>query len=196
MMPVLKFLIRIYFRIMYKVQIVGMENLPDGEGAIIAPNHISNLDPLLVVGFCKKPMKAMAKAELFKNKICAAFFKAVGAFPINRGDADITAIKTCLRFLKKEELVLIFPHGTRIKPGEDISIKEGVVLMALKARKNIVPCYISGTYGFRKPITLHIGKPFDLSSHFDDKITPSGAKQLADEIWQAMKDLDKESVKI
>lgn len=192
MMTVLKFLIRVYMRIMYKVRIVGAENLPDGEGAIIAPNHISNLDPLLVVAFCKKPMKIMAKAELFKFKITDAFFRAVGAFPINRGDADITAVKTCLRFLKKDELVLLFPHGTRIKPGEDISIKEGVVLMALKARKNIVPCYISGTYGFRKQITLHIGKPYDLSPHYDDKITPTGAKEIAGEIWEAMKALDKE----
>lgn len=192
MMPVLKFLIRIYFRIMYNVKIEGAENLPDGEGAIIAPNHISNLDPLLVVAFGRKPMKIMAKAELFKFKLSDAFFRAVGAFPVSRGDADITAVKTCLRFLKKEELVLIFPHGTRIKPGEDVAIKEGVVLMALKARKNIVPCYISGTYGFRKKITLHIGKTFDLSSHYDDKITPTGAKELADKIWDAMKALDKE----
>ncbi len=192
MMTLLRFLVRIYMRCLYKIKIEGLENIPKDEGVILAPNHISNLDPLLVVGFCPIRMKMMAKAELFKNKLIGAFFKSIGAFPINRGDADITAIKTALRYLKNEELLLVFPHGTRIKQGEDIPIKEGVVLIALKAKKNIVPAYISGTYGFRHKITLHIGKPYDLSPYYNDKITPSQAKILADEIWETMKALDKD----
>ena len=190
MMTVLRFLVRVYMRIAFNVKIEGIENVPE-EGAIIAPNHISNYDPLLVVGFCPIKMRIMAKAELFKNKIFKWFFTNIGAFPVDRGNADITAIKTAMRILKKDEKLLVFPHGTRTKPGEDEPIKEGVLLIAIKARKNIVPAYISGTYGFRHKITLNIGKPFDLSPYFDARLTPSELKDLAGKVWDAMKALDK-----
>ena len=190
MMTVLRFLVRVYMRIAFNVKIEGIENVPE-EGALIAPNHISNYDPLLVVGFCPIKLRIMAKAELFKNIFLKWFFTAIGAFPVDRGNADITAIKTAMRILKKDEKLLVFPHGTRIKPGADEPIKEGVLLIALKARKNIVPAYISGTYGFRHKIVLSIGEPFDLSPYFDARLTPSELKELADKVWSAMKALDK-----
>lgn len=190
MMTVLRFLIRVYMRIAFKVKIEGIENIPK-EGALIAPNHISNYDPLLVVAFCPIKMRIMAKAELFKNRILKWFFTAIGAFPVDRGNADLTAIKTAMRILKNDEKLLVFPHGTRIKPGTDEPIKEGAILIALKAKKNIVPAYISGTYGFRHKIVLNIGEPYDLSPYYDSRITPSELKDLTNKVWEAMKALDK-----
>ena len=189
-MTVLRFIIRVIYRLLFNVKITGLENIPDDDGSILAPNHISWLDPVLVVGFCPKPLKMMAKAELFNNKLYAWFFNLIGAFPIHRGDADITAIKTCLRYLKNNETILMFPHGTRIHQGEDIPIKEGAVLIALKAKKNIIPAYISGDYKFRKNVTLTIGKPFDLSPYFEEKLSPSRVKELTKDVWEAMKALD------
>ncbi|MBQ7976194.1 MAG: 1-acyl-sn-glycerol-3-phosphate acyltransferase [Clostridia bacterium] len=190
MMRVLKFLVRVFFRILFNIKIEGLENIPE-DGAVIAPNHISNLDPPLVIAFCPLKLRIMAKAELFSNRLFKWFFTAVGAFPVDRGNADITAIKTALRILKNKEKLLIFPHGTRIKQGADEPIKEGVILIALKAKKNIVPAYISGTYGFRHKIVLTVGKPFDLSPYFDVRLSPSELKDIADKVWSAMKALDK-----
>lgn len=193
-MKLLKFLVRIFYRILFKIEIEGLENIPENEGVIIAPNHISNFDPPLVVGFLPQNLKIMGKAELFKNKLFAWVLTKVGAFPVNRGEADITAIKTAMRFLKANYPLLVFPHGTRIKSGKDEPIKEGVILIALKAKKNIVPAYISGTFGFRNKITLSIGKVFDLSEYYTAKLTPEEVKALAGELWEEMKSLNKERV--
>lgn len=188
-MKVIKFIARLLMHLLFKIEIKGLENIPSTDGVIIAPNHISNWDPVIVIGFFKHPIKIMAKAELFKNFIFKAFFTFVGAFPINRGDADITAIKTAMRFLKNDEKLLVFPHGTRLKPEDDISVKEGVILIALKARKNIVPAYISGNYRLGSKIILSYGEPFDLSPYYTQKLTPDDVKALADELWSKMKEL-------
>lgn len=191
MMIVLRFLVRVFYRIFFNVEIEGIENIPEDEGVVIAPNHISNLDPPLVIGFYPKNLRIMAKSELFSNKLFSWFFTAVGAFPVNRGDADITAVKTAMRVLKNNEKLLIFPHGTRIKPGTDEPIKEGAVLIAIKAKKNIVPAYISGTYGFRHKIILSFGKPFDLSPYYTARLSPEDLKDITEQVWDAMKALNK-----
>ena len=190
-MKVLKFIVRFVYRILFNIKIEGAENIP-ADGVVIAPNHISNFDPPLLVGFVKEPLRIMAKAELFSTKITAWFFNAVGAFPVNRGDADITAIKTALRVLKNDEKLLIFPHGTRIAPNTDEPIKEGAVLIAIKAKKNIVPAYISGTYGFRHKIVLTFGKPFDLSPYYTARLSPEDLKNITDRVWESMKALKKD----
>ena len=193
-MKVLKFLVRIFYRILFRIEIEGLENIPENEGVIIAPNHTSNFDPPLVVGFLPHSLKIMGKAELFKNKLFAWVLTKVGAFPVNRGEADITAIKTAMRFLKANFPLLVFPHGTRIKYGEDAPLKEGVVLIALKAKKNIVPAYISGRFTFRSKITLSFGPVFDLSEYYSAKLTPEEVKNLTAELWERMKSLNKESL--
>lgn len=190
-MKILKFLVRIFYRILFKIEIEGLDKIPENEGVIIAPNHISNFDPPMLVGFLPQTIKIMGKAELFKNKLLAWFFTKVGVFPINRGDADITAIKTAMRFLKANYPVLMFPHGTRIKQGEDVGVKEGVILIALRAKKNILPAYISGTFGFRHKVTLTFGEVFDLSEYYSAKLTPEEVKALSVELWERMKALNK-----
>ena len=193
-MKTLKFLIRIIYRLLFRIEIEGLDKIPENEGVIIAPNHISNFDPPMLIGFLPHALKIMGKAELFKFKPFAWVLTKVGAFPINRGDADITAIKTAMRYLKANFPLLIFPHGTRIKQGEDIPLKEGVILIALRAKRNIVPAYISGTFGFRHKITLTFGDVFDLSEYYSAKLTPEEVKNLAGELWEKMKSLNKESL--
>ncbi len=193
-MRILKFLVRIFYRILFKIEIKGLENIPENEGVIIAPNHTSNFDPPLVVGFLPHSLKIMGKAELFKNKLFAWVLTKVGAFPVNRGEADITAIKTAMRFLKANYPLLVFPHGTRIKRGVDVPLKEGVILIALRAKKNIVPAYISGNFSFRSKITLSFGEVFDLSEYYTAKLTPEEVKALAGELWEKMKSLSKENL--
>ncbi len=193
-MRILKFLVRIFYRILFKIEIEGLDRIPNGEGVIIAPNHTSNFDPPLLVGFLPQAIRIMGKAELFKNKLLAWFFTKIGVFPVNRGEADITAIKTAMRFLKANYPLLIFPHGTRIKQGEDVPLKEGVILIALKAKKNIIPAYISGSFGFRHKITLTFGEEFDLSEYYTKRLTPEEVKDLATQLWDRMKALNKEAV--
>lgn len=178
-----------FFMCLFSVRVEGRENIPAEGGIVITPNHISNWDPPLIGSISPRRVKIMAKAELFSNKLLSAFFTALGAYPVSRGTSDVEAVKASLRMLKEGEPLLIFPHGRRIKPGEDVPIKDGALMIALRARVNIVPAYISGTYGFRHRITVRFGEQFDLSPYFGKKVPVEEQKKLSAELWERMKAL-------
>ena len=117
----------------------------------------------------------MAKKELFQgNKLFAWLIAALGAFPVDREGADITAIKTALSSVKAGQKLIIFPQGTRgAAEGET---KKGAAMLAVKSRAPILPMYISEGKGFRCKATVVIGKPFTP----DPKTKEYGA--LADDI--------------
>ena len=181
-------LVRAFCSIMFKIRIEGLENIPNDGGVMITPNHTSNWDPALIGSIYPKKVHFMAKAELFKNKFFGTVLKALGAFPIARGGVDIESIKTAIRLLKSGETVIIFPHGRRIKQNEDVPIKEGAVMIALRSKVKIVPVYISGEYKFRHKITVRFGAPVDYSE-YTGKITVEKQRELSDELWDKMKAL-------
>jgi len=182
-------IVRGFLKCVFNLKVEGLENIPTDRGAIIAPNHTSNWDPPVVGVQTPKLMKIMAKSELFSNKLFGKLISSLGAYPVKRGGYDIDAIKTSIRLLQQGELLLMFPHGRRVKPDSDTPIKEGAVMIALKAKADIVPVYISGKYGFRKKIVVRFGKPFNLSEYYDKRISLPEQKQLSDELWKKMKEL-------
>ena len=82
---------RFVYRIAYNMHFEGLENIPEKEGIIIASNHRSYADPVLLTMYMKRPVKYMAKEELFKNKFFAAFIRMLGASPVKRGPGDMKA---------------------------------------------------------------------------------------------------------
>lgn len=111
----LKIILYVVFKLLYRVEIVGIENIPKENNLIVAGNHKSNLDPVFVSVFFKRHIYWMAKKELFNNKLFGAFLKKLGAFPVAREEVDIKAIKTSLRHIKNGQVLGIFPEGTRVK---------------------------------------------------------------------------------
>lgn len=109
----LRFLFNIYATIMYRPKVVGKENIPAGEGALICPNHIHALDSVLVVAQSKRKINCLAKHDLFDKGIAKWFADVCGIYPIKRGTADMHAIKIALKLLKNKELLMMFPEGTR-----------------------------------------------------------------------------------
>lgn len=106
----------------------------------------------------KTPLRLMAKKELFRKKIFAWLIAALGAFPIDREGADITAIKTALGSVRAGQKLIIFPQGTRhAAEGET---KKGAAMLAVKTRAPILPMYITEGKRFRCRATVVIGKPF------------------------------------
>ena len=147
------------FHIYYGVRVIGRENIPEG-GCVVCPNHTNYSDPpLAAVGLigCGR-IRIMAKVELFSIKYLGPLITALGAFPVDRGKADITAIKTALKAVKDGCKLLIFPQGTR-SAGED-DAKEGAAMLAVKTRAPVLPVYITENTGFRCHKTIVIGKPF------------------------------------
>ena len=188
MYPVLKFIVKIVCKILFFVRVVGEENIPKEGAAILAANHTSFWDAPIILTATKRPMRTMGKAELFEHKLLAPFLRMAGAFPVHRGTADLTAIKTALRTLKDGEIFAIFPTGTRIKDGEG-EAKAGVAMIASKSGAPVIPIAIRGGYRLFKRVTIHIGKPMYVKSENGTKPSADELKIYADKILYTINSL-------
>jgi 1-acyl-sn-glycerol-3-phosphate acyltransferase len=138
------------FKLGFAMNVSGVENIPKTGGAVIASNHISLWDPPVLGAALRRPVHFMAKKELFANPVFAWVIKRLNAFPVQRGAADRVAIRKALLLLEQQELLGIFPEGTRSKTGVLGDPEPGVALIAAKAGAPIVPTAIFGTNQFGK----------------------------------------------
>lgn len=155
---IVKAILGFLMKIVYRVKIIGEENIPDG-GCIICPNHIHALDTVAIVTCSKHKIIFMAKKELFKNTFVAWLGKVFEVFPVNREGNDIEAIKHSLRTLKKEEILGIYPEGTRNGMAKGKKPKNGAVLIAIKAGKPIIPVGVQGNFKPFRKVKVIYGKP-------------------------------------
>ncbi len=158
----LRNLCRIYYYIVYRITVIGKENIPaQKSGYIIASNHVSNNDPPVVGITFNGKYTFMAKEELFhKNRIFTWLITQLGAFPVKRGAKDgAQAIQKALDSLKNGRIFVIFPEGTRSKDGELGRAKTGVTLIAAQAKVPVVPVFIRyGRKKLRREIQISIGE--------------------------------------
>ena len=105
-------------RLLHPVTVQGLENLPS-HGALLVANHASNWDPLVLATALPMDyrLRVMGKEELFQNPILAWVIRVGGAFPVNRGGADIQAVKTAIQTIQSGQNLLIFPEGTTVRNG-------------------------------------------------------------------------------
>ena len=163
---ILRAIVRPIVYLLFNIKFVGLENIRDNGGFILCSNHRPFLDPVFIaVGIKNRKLNFMAKQELFKNKILAAFFRSIGAFPVNRGKGDTQALETAEKVVDNNGVVLIFPEGTRSKDGKLLRFKSGASYVASVCGADIVPVGISyeGKLGFRKKIAVTFGKPIPSS---------------------------------
>ncbi|MCL2388881.1 MAG: 1-acyl-sn-glycerol-3-phosphate acyltransferase [Elusimicrobia bacterium] len=164
-----RFLSWLLFASVYRLKVLGVENIPDG-GAIIAPNHQSFFDPPLMGASMPRDLHFMAKQELFKVPVLGFLIKRTNAFPIKRGALDMSAFRNAFDLLKKGELLLMFPEGTRSKDGNLGKARAGLGMVAVNAGVPVVPAKITGTNTMfkLKRITVTYGKPL-MSEPLKDK---------------------------
>jgi 1-acyl-sn-glycerol-3-phosphate acyltransferase len=154
-----------YFRFI-GVEHRNAEVIPESGAAIIAPNHVTSIDPFGVGLPTERRMHFMAKQELFTNPVLSWYMHSGNAFPVERGKMDLGAIKTALRILQSGQLLVIFPAGTR---GGD-ETKGGASFLALKTRVPVIPVGISlspngwGAKRFR----FNYGAPIPAEGNVDD----------------------------
>lgn len=162
---------RVFLFFVFRLEVKGRENMPKDTGAIAAINHRSNWDVVVLGATAPRQLGFMAKAELFKNKLSAMFFTSLGSFPVQRGKGDIGAIKAALSRLRNNEVVAMFPEGTRVKEGEKVEPKQGAVVLASRAQVPIIPINISGKYKWMSKITITYGEPIYYTEFADEKPT-------------------------
>jgi len=134
------------YKFVFKGHLIGRENIPQKDAFIMVSNHGSLLDPPLLGHALDRNISFMAKAELFKIPLLGSVIKACGAYPVKRGIADKTTIKTACEKLSKDNCIGIFIEGTRQKNGRVNKPKQGAALLAFKNQKLLLPVAIVNSH--------------------------------------------------
>ncbi|PIP67796.1 MAG: 1-acyl-sn-glycerol-3-phosphate acyltransferase [Candidatus Omnitrophica bacterium CG22_combo_CG10-13_8_21_14_all_43_16] len=188
-------ILKLFFKIFFRLKIVGSANCPKTGPLIIAPNHTSFLDPLIAGFAVPRPLNFMARRSLFKNKFFGNIIKSVNAFPLKREGADVGAMRLAIDKLCQGKAVLIFPEGTRSKDGNLGEPRAGIGFLAASSGANILPCYIKGPrealpkgaiFPRFKKITVYVGKPLKMDKNKSEK---EYYMQIAEDTMAAIKDL-------
>ena len=149
-------------KVFYRYKFINNNSIPHEGAYIIASNHMSFSDPVLLGLGQRRRLFFMAKQELFKNKFFAGLIRALGAFPVERGAGDGKAIKTGEDLIKEGNVMTIFIEGGRTKTGEFMRPRSGCALVAQQMQVPVIPACITITgnpkYRFAKRV-IHFGHP-------------------------------------
>jgi len=172
---------KIALKIGFKMEYEGLENIPEGGGYMVCANHRTMLDPFFFAPKVKPQLFFMAKAELFRNKFTETFFRALGAFPVERGKGDSGAIDFAMNILREGKILAMFPEGTRSKTGVPLRPKSGAALVAIQTKSDILPVGISfeNPIRFRSKVTIRFGKLIRFEELGAEKGLPSEMKQAS-----------------
>lgn len=142
-----RFILLILFKLFFQIEFKGREFVPKRGGFILVANHMSYLDPMAIGVACPRSLSFMAKDDLFSIPLLASWLKAVGVIPVKRDAADLSALKTAIKYGNAGMGLALFPEGTRRnKENAFINPEPGVGFLAAKLDLPIIPAYVSGTY--------------------------------------------------
>lgn len=166
------------FKIFFRIKVNGKDNLPKDGGVIIMSNHISAYDPPLLAAIFDRPVRFMAKKELFENPVMRFVLFLADSFPVDRSRTDITAVKKALSVLKNDEVLGLFPEGTRRPEGKLGKPKSGSVMLAVKSGVPILPIGIKNIKKSGR-ITINIGPTFMMDQFAKKKLNSKERKEAA-----------------
>ena len=182
-----------FFHAYLRMRRVGLEHIPTEGPVLLAANHRSFADPF-VIGTClRRPLRFVAKVELFDKRWKARLLLALGAFPIRRGDADEDAMETARVILEQGGAIGIFPEGTRVRPGPLGEPRRGVGRLALETGAPIVPVAIIGTEDIRRGwrvrprrVAVRCGRPLTFPRPLDREPRHGLAQEIANRVWSCV----------
>lgn len=167
------------FKLMYRVEVYGRENLPETSDYIVASNHLSTLDPPLVCSVLNKSVAYMAKKELFDNVLLKWWLNWLGAFAVDREKLSFSTVKTVMSIKQTGWVLGIFPQGTRQDPGKITNVTKGFATIAKKKKCGILPIGIIGTdkkakIPFTGKIIIRIGELIPYSDDVQEMVNKWG----------------------
>jgi 1-acyl-sn-glycerol-3-phosphate acyltransferase len=171
----------IVFKLIFRVEVINRDKIPQKGPALLCANHNTFLDMFLLGYRLDRWIHWMAKEELFRNPITGFIFKKLSAFPVKRGTADVGSVKNAYRLLEEGKIVGIFPQGTRRHAGGASRVKSGAAMIAANAGVPIIPATVKGTYKLFSKMTVNFGDPFMISKH-EDKLTKEELAEISTDI--------------
>ena len=180
------------FKVMYRYKVRGKKNLNKKGSYIVCCNHLSNMDPPLLLVTQKRQIYYMAKAELFEKKFFAWVIRTLGAFPVQRGAGDGKAIETAEEIVKDGRLLGIFIEGTRSKTGEFLRPKSGASIIACQTQTPVIPvCITPRNTKIKKFDGVYIswGKPLSIEELGLKEGTPEEYRNASRKIMGEIKKL-------
>jgi 1-acyl-sn-glycerol-3-phosphate acyltransferase len=182
---IVAFCIFIYCKIVYRIKIIGKENVPKEGALLFCGNHRTYLDPPLITVTAGRKMSFMAKEELKKSPLMRFLCYAFDGIWVKRDSKDISSLKTAMKVLKNGGCIGIFPEGTRNgMEKNDGKLKNGAAYMALKTGAQIVPIGIKGPAKPFSKNTIIYGEPLDFSQYDSKKID----KEVEEKVSETLKE--------
>jgi len=177
------------FHLYFRLSRIGREHIPATGPVILASNHRSFLDPFVIGTCARRPIYYVAKRELFEyHPVLSWLLSALGAFPVDRGAGDAEMFATARAILERGDAVLMFPEGTRTRPGALGRPKRGVGRLALETGAPVVPVAVYGSEAVRKgwifrphKVRIRIGRA--LTFPRVESASPQLAAAVTDRIW-------------
>lgn len=143
---VVRALLWLLLKVFWRMEIIGIENLPESGGLIIASNHVSYLDPAVLAASLNRKIYFITKKEVFKNGFVSFILKNLNTISVDRKNTDILAFKKVINILREGKILGIFPEGTRSLNGDLQELKLGAIRIAMKTGVPILPVGIIGTH--------------------------------------------------
>jgi 1-acyl-sn-glycerol-3-phosphate acyltransferase len=192
-------------RAVWRPVVEGIENVPLTGPVILASNHLSFVDSVVIPVVAPRKVVFLAKAEYFtapgvKGRLSKAWFTGLGMVPISREDtrSAIDSLETALEVLRRGEAFGLYPEGTRSRDGRLYRGRTGVAHLALTSGAPIVPVGLEGTdrlqpVGSRLPklakVVVRFGEPITADSEYDDMPTGRARRELTDRVMSAIQEL-------
>jgi len=167
----LRFIFRQLLRVVYRVRIVGKENIPAEGGYLIAHNHVSVVDPVLIISFWTMSIQAIGAVELWQRPGQNWLVQLYGTLPVNRGEMDRQFIEKAVGVLRSGQPLLIAPEGTRSHVPGMTRASPGIAYLVDRAQTPVIPVGVIGnsdemlkqaTKGKRPVLEMRIGPAFHL----------------------------------
>jgi 1-acyl-sn-glycerol-3-phosphate acyltransferase len=177
------------FKPWFRIEAIGVENIPKEGPVLLCANHIHNFDPIAVGIMAPRPVHYMAKEELFKVPVLGGIVRRCNAFPVKRGFSDREALRTGLKILKDGEVFGLFPEGHRSKTGELGKGLAGAGFFALRSDAQVVPCAVIGPYKSLKKLKIVYGEPIPME---EMKQAKASAEEVTELIMEEIHKLIKE----
>ena len=198
---VFKGVFALLMRLLFKVRVEGLENVPATGGVILASNHLSVSDSFFLPLVLDRRVTFVAKAEYFEQKRTAWFFKLMGQIPVKRGggSAALRALESAREVIEGGGVFGIYPEGTRSPDGRLYKGRTGVARLVLQTGAPVLAVAMIGTAeaqpigrvkpNFFTPITIRISPPLRFDRYRSKADSPQVARQITDEIMFELREL-------